>query len=110
MPRLSRKLPSYRHHKSDGRAVVTLNGRDVYLGRFGTPESRAEYDRLIAQWLASGRPPPPRPSGPRPGIMAGARPTPPSSRSWSPSSGTPRRTTATPTGRRPTRSGTSRTP
>ena len=55
MPRLTTKLPSYRHHKSDGRAVVTLDGRDVYLGKYGTPESRAEYDRVVAEWLAAGR-------------------------------------------------------
>jgi integrase len=34
---------------------VTLSGRDLYLGRFGTRESRAEYDRMIAEWLANGR-------------------------------------------------------
>jgi integrase len=34
---------------------VTLNGRDIYLGRFGTPGSRAEYDRIIAEWLSNGR-------------------------------------------------------
>jgi integrase len=35
--------------------VVTLNGRDIYLGRWNTQASRAEYDRLIGEWLASGR-------------------------------------------------------
>ena len=25
------------------------------LGEYGTPESRAEYDRIIAEWLANGR-------------------------------------------------------
>jgi integrase len=34
---------------------VTFNGRDHYLGRHGTTESRAEYDRLLAEWLAAGR-------------------------------------------------------
>lgn len=47
--------PSYRLHKPTGQAVVRLNGRDFYLGRHGTPESRAEYDRLISEWLSSGR-------------------------------------------------------
>jgi integrase len=59
MPRITNKLPSYRLHKSDGRAVVTLNGHDVYLGKYGTTESRAEYDRVIAEWLATGRGRPP---------------------------------------------------
>jgi integrase len=34
---------------------VTLDGRDYYLGEFGTPESRGEYDRLLAEWLHNGR-------------------------------------------------------
>ena len=53
MPR--HKNPSYRLHKATGQAVVTLDGRDVYLGRHGTPGSKAEYDRIIAEWLAGGR-------------------------------------------------------
>src|SRR5262249_31241432 len=49
------RVPSYRLHKPTGLAVVTIGGRDVYLGKHDTPESRAEYDRLIAEWLATGR-------------------------------------------------------
>jgi integrase len=49
------RVPSYRHHKPSGQAVVTLNGRDIYLGAWDTPESRAEYDRITAEWLARGR-------------------------------------------------------
>jgi hypothetical protein len=51
----SPRTPSYRLHKPSGNSVVTLDGRDVYLGRHGTPESRAEYDRAISEWLANGR-------------------------------------------------------
>src|SRR5262245_16623826 len=54
MPRTNRP-PSYRLHKATGQAVVTLDGRDHYLGPHDTPESRAEYDRLIAEWLQHGR-------------------------------------------------------
>lgn len=36
-------------------AYVTLNGRRVYLGKQGTPEARAKYDRVIARWIAGGR-------------------------------------------------------
>jgi hypothetical protein len=46
-------IPSYRLHKPSGRAVVTLSGRDHYLGAHGSPESRREYDRLVAGWLAA---------------------------------------------------------
>src|SRR5262245_9745720 len=50
----AQRVPSYRHHRPSGQAVVTLGGKDHYLGRFDSPESRAEYDRLIATWRASG--------------------------------------------------------
>jgi hypothetical protein len=51
----SPRTPSYRLHRPTGQAVVTLSGRDFYLGKYGTSESRAEYDRLTAEWLANGR-------------------------------------------------------
>jgi integrase len=49
------RTPSYRRHKPTGQAVVTLSGRDFYLGRYGSRESRAEYDRLVTEWLSNGR-------------------------------------------------------
>ena len=48
------RVPSYRHHKPTGQAVVTFNGRDRYLGRHGSAASRREYKRLVAEWAASG--------------------------------------------------------
>jgi len=51
----NRKIPSYRLHKPSVQAVVTLNGRDFYLGAYATDVSRREYDRLIAEWLGHGR-------------------------------------------------------
>jgi integrase len=48
-------VPSYRLHKSSGRAVVTIDGRDIYLGIHGKPESREEYDRVLRLWLTNGR-------------------------------------------------------
>jgi integrase len=47
--------PSYRCHKATGQAVVTLNGRDFYLGKYGSHPSKIEYDRVIAKWLVNGR-------------------------------------------------------
>jgi hypothetical protein len=58
---LGRKAASYRRHKARGQAVVTIDGRDHYLGPHGTTASRAEYDRIIGEWLASGRQRPPEP-------------------------------------------------
>jgi hypothetical protein len=52
---MSPRQPKYRRHKPSGQAVVTLNGHDHYLGKWKSPESKAEYDRLNAEWLAHGR-------------------------------------------------------
>ena len=51
----STRQPSYRLHKPTGQAVVTLNGRDHYLGKHGSTASRHAYDRLLAEWLENGR-------------------------------------------------------
>jgi integrase len=47
------RIPSYRLHKPSGQAVVTIRGKDRYLGQYGSGPSRAEYDRLIAEYLAN---------------------------------------------------------
>ncbi len=54
MPKLTKKLPSYRLHKVSGHAVVTIAGHDHYLGRHGSPESIDAYKRLISEWTAAG--------------------------------------------------------
>ena len=46
------RVPSYRRHKPSGQAVVTLDGRDFYLGKFNSAASRSEYNRRIAEWAA----------------------------------------------------------
>ncbi len=50
----SLRTPKYRRHKAKGLAVVTLNGRDIYLGPYGSAESKSEYRRLIAEYHQSG--------------------------------------------------------
>lgn len=55
MPRLIHSNPSYRKHRPSGQAVVTLDGRDFYLGPWQSKASRQEYDRLTGEWLANGR-------------------------------------------------------
>ena len=49
------RVPSYRHHRPSGQAVVTIDGKDHYLGKWNTKTSRREYERLIGEWLANGR-------------------------------------------------------
>jgi hypothetical protein len=56
MPRLTNSVPKYRKHKRSGQAIVTLSGCDHYLGPHGTKASKLEYDRVITEWLAAGRP------------------------------------------------------
>src|SRR5262249_7687009 len=63
MPRTSRP-PAYRLHKARNLAVVTLAGKDRYLGPYGSPESHERYALLIAEWHASGHRPPAAPSAP----------------------------------------------
>jgi hypothetical protein len=53
MARPRNEVPSYRLHKQSGQAIVTvtLNGvrKDILLGRRGTPESKEEYERVLAR-------------------------------------------------------------
>jgi hypothetical protein len=51
----SERLPKYRLHRPSGQVVVSLGGHGFCLGRYDSPQSRAEYDRRIAEWFANGR-------------------------------------------------------
>jgi hypothetical protein len=42
----TRRIPSYRLHKASGNAIVSMGSRVVYLGTYGSDESRQKYDRL----------------------------------------------------------------
>ena len=67
MPKLANKLPSYRLHKVSGQAIVTLNGRDIYLGDYNTEESRDRYKLVIQEWLTTQKHlPPTGPTGSHP--------------------------------------------
>ena len=50
-----RRVPSFRLHAPFGQAVVTLGGKDFYLGRWESEASKREYDRLTGEWMANGR-------------------------------------------------------
>jgi integrase len=49
--------PAYCHHKAKGLAYVRLNEEFIYLGAYESEESKAEYRRIIAEWMATGRTP-----------------------------------------------------
>ena len=57
MPRPKNPTPKYCNHKASGRGYVTLGGERIYLGRYGTPESRDRYSLEIAEWIQRGRRP-----------------------------------------------------
>jgi integrase len=57
---MKKRTPSYCLHKGTGQAVVRIDGRDHYLGAFGTKESRHRYNQLIAEWYANAKTLPPR--------------------------------------------------
>lgn len=48
MARKSNVFPSYLLHKPTGQARVRIDGKDRYLGEYGSDESRIEYGKLIA--------------------------------------------------------------
>jgi integrase len=54
MPKLIDNVPRYRRHKSTGQAVVRLEGRDIYLGKYRTAASREAYKRFVAEWSQNG--------------------------------------------------------
>lgn len=57
MARPRKKIPSYLPHPASGQARVRFNGRDIYLGPYGSPESRQAYARFIAENVGNGKPP-----------------------------------------------------
>lgn len=51
MPRIKKK-PTYLLHKSSSQARVRVDGKDHYLGEYGSQESKDRYDRIVAEWFA----------------------------------------------------------
>jgi integrase len=57
-PKPARKTPGdpkYRHYKPKNLAVVRVDGRDIYLGKYNSPESWERYYRILAQRRVAGR-------------------------------------------------------
>ena len=52
MARLKTALPQMRAHLS-GQGFVRINDRNIYLGKYGSPESLARYTVLIAEYQAN---------------------------------------------------------
>jgi len=52
----SRRIPAYVHHKPTGQARVRINGKDHYLGKYGSPGSHEKYDELVAELVVNSHP------------------------------------------------------
>lgn len=46
------KIPKY-SKRSSGQARFRLHGETFYLGPFGSKESKAEYKRLVSEYIAN---------------------------------------------------------
>jgi integrase len=57
------RTPKYRHYKPKDLGVVRIDGRDFYLGKYGSPESWEKYHRLLAERYARGPGAAPRAGG-----------------------------------------------
>lgn len=49
MARPKNPVPKYLHYKPRDLARVRVNGKDIYLGKYNSPESKKEYQRIIAE-------------------------------------------------------------
>jgi integrase len=47
--RTKKVIPSYSFHKSSGNARVRIDGRDFYLGKYGSEKSRLRYVEVVKQ-------------------------------------------------------------
>ena len=50
MPRLFHRPPKYSLHKGTKQAVVSLRGKRIYLGPFGSAQSHAAYQEVLQNW------------------------------------------------------------
>src|SRR3954452_24036019 len=71
-------LPKYRHYKPKDLAAVRLDGKDHYLGKYNSEESREKYRRVVAEWWPLAV----RTSRARTPAGTGAGDSPSTSRSW----------------------------
>lgn len=67
---MSFRTPKYRLHKGSGQALVQVDGRRVYLGKYGSGQSKERYRKIVAEWLAAGGQSARRPSAARNGTAS----------------------------------------
>ena len=55
------KIPQLCAHKATGQSFIRIDGRAIYFGKTGLPETAEKYYQFIAEWMASGCPSPTEP-------------------------------------------------
>ena len=56
MPILKNRPPKYRLHKGVNQAIVSFQGKVVYLGVYGSPASHKKYQEILLQWHQQNSP------------------------------------------------------
>ena len=49
----NRRVPKYGFHRGTGQARVRIDGKDIWLGKYGTPESMERYAKAVSDWQQS---------------------------------------------------------
>ena len=47
--------PKLCRNKARNFAYVTLNGKQIYPGKWGSPKAQAAYDRFLIEWLKNSQ-------------------------------------------------------
>lgn len=68
MPR-RKTIPQYGLHKPSGQARVIVDGKHLYLGPYGSEESRQAYARILSRHLQDDASQPPHDSGAIPALL-----------------------------------------
>ena len=48
---MKKQQPKYALHKATGQARVRINGKSIYLGEYGSEESRRRYDEIVTEYM-----------------------------------------------------------
>jgi len=48
---MTKQQPKYALHKATGQARVRINGKSIYLGEYGSEESRRRYDEIVTEHM-----------------------------------------------------------
>ncbi|MCR5359971.1 MAG: hypothetical protein K6E55_08825, partial [Thermoguttaceae bacterium] len=50
-----KRPPRLCHHKQRDYAYITVDGKQIYLGKWGSEEAQAAYERFLLNWIKANR-------------------------------------------------------